>query len=110
MVLGDPGKDLEAEFEQDGKEYEVEITVTGHYLLTEIEIPVEELPDHIREKVSLDFPDCRIDEVSIVNYSNGDMAYEIDLEKPIEGEKDEMLEFEVHYREDGVFIAGDFDM
>lgn len=99
-----PTKIYEAEFEIEGKEYEVEITVTGHHLLTEIEIPVDHLPAHIKEAVSKKYPEHSIDEVERVEYSNGDVSYEIDLVK--EGGR----EFEVHYREDGEFIAKGTDL
>lgn len=80
-----PYKIYEAEFEQDGQEYEVEIAVTGQHILTEIEIDPNQLPDVVRKSMR-------------VEYSNGLVYYEIELEK---GDKTR----EVFYREDGLFIG-----
>jgi hypothetical protein len=98
-----PYKIYEAEFSLDNREYEVEITVTGHHLLTEIEIPNKELPKVIKKAIEDKYPDWEIDEVERVEYSHGDTHYEIDLKK---GE----VEIEVHFREDGLFIAEGEDL
>ncbi len=93
-----PFKIYEAEFELEGREYEVEITVTGHYLLTEISMSVEELPEIVRKSMREKYPNQSIDEVERVEYSHGVVHYEIELEK---GEKVR----ETLYREDGLFIG-----
>ncbi|NJL13478.1 MAG: hypothetical protein HC913_11055 [Microscillaceae bacterium] len=93
-----PYKIYEAEFEMDDREYEVEITVTGHLLLTEISIPAEELPEVVRKSMREKFPNQSIEEVERVEYSNGVVHYEIELEK---GEKS----LEALYREDGLFVG-----
>lgn len=93
-----PYKIYEAEFEYGETEYEVEITVTGHLLLTEISIKTEDLPEIVRKAMREKYPNQSIDEVERVEYSNGVICYEIELEK---GEKSR----EVLYREDGLFIG-----
>ena len=97
------GKIYEAAFELDENEHEVEITVTGHYLLTETEIEVTELPEVVAENVKSDFEEAEIDEVAIVAFSTGDIHYELSL-------KDEEKAFEVHYREDGVLMLQGRDL
>jgi uncharacterized membrane protein YkoI len=96
-------KIYEAEFEIDGVEYEAEFTVTGHLIVTEVSISIEELPKGIAEIVAEQYPDCKIEEVERLEYSHGETHYEIDL---VKGEK----EFEVHYREDGMFVAEGEDL
>lgn len=93
-----PYKIYEAEFEQDGQEYEVEIAVTGQHILTEIEIDTNQLPEVVRKSMRANYPNQSIDEVERVEYSNGLVYYEIELEK---GDKTR----EVFYREDGLFIG-----
>ncbi len=93
-----PYKIYEAEFERNGQEYEVEITVTGHHLLTEISLAPEELPEIVRKAMRQKYPNQSIDEVERVEYSHGLVCYEIELEK---GEKVR----EALYREDGLFIG-----
>ncbi|MCU0444321.1 MAG: PepSY-like domain-containing protein [Microscillaceae bacterium] len=96
-------KIYEAEFVFENREYEVEITVTGHHLLTEIEIPTKELPKIVKKAVEEKYPDFEIEEVERIEYSNGDIHYEIDL-------KHEEKELEVHFREDGLFVAEGEDL
>ena len=93
-----PYKIYEAEFELDDKEYEVEIAVTGQHILTEIEIESDQLPEAVRKSMRKTYPNQSVDEVERVEYSNGLVYYEIELEK---GEKTR----EVFYREDGLFIG-----
>lgn len=93
-----PYKIYEAEFDLEDKEYEVEITVTGHLIQAEISIPTEDLPEVVRKSMRERYPNQSIDEVERVEYSNGLVCYEIELEK---GEKVR----EVLIREDGKFIG-----
>lgn len=97
-----PHKIYEAEFTYQDSEYEVEITVSGHHLLTEKEISDEEIPAHIKSACKRKFRSWEIEEVEEVVYDNGDVYYEIELSK----EKDEEdLEKEVLFREDGLFVG-----
>lgn len=100
-----PAKIYEASFDNGEVDFEVEITVTGHLLLTEISLDIEDLPEHIVEAVSQEFEDHSIEEAAMVQYSNGDISYELDLKSADTGE-----EFEVHFREDGAFIAKGYDL
>lgn len=100
-----PAKIYEASFDNGEVDFEVEITVTGHLLLTEISLDIEDLPDHIVTAASAQFEDHSIEEAAMVQYSNGDISYELDLKSAQTGE-----EFEVHFREDGVFIAKGYDL
>jgi len=97
-----PQKIYEAEFKHQNYEYEVEITVTGHHLLTEVEIPEEEIPEVVKSACSRKFRGWKIDEVEKVSYSNGDVYYELELSKE---KDDEEQEKEVLFREDALFIA-----
>ncbi|MBL7977415.1 MAG: PepSY-like domain-containing protein [Bacteroidetes Order II. Incertae sedis bacterium] len=92
-----PHKIYEASFEQDGFSYEVEITVTGHHLLSEIYMRTEALPEGIRNHIEAEFPGAIIHSVERVLYSNGDVQYEIDL---ITGKG----EREILVREDGYIL------
>lgn len=98
-----PYKIYEASFEYEDREYEVEITITGHLLLAEISISPDELPEIVRKSMREKYPNQSIDEVERVEYSNGMICYEIELEK---GEKSR----EVLYREDGLFIGVEEDL
>lgn len=100
-----PAKIYEASFSNGEVEFEVEITVTGQLLLTEITIEVEDLPDHIIIAAQQRYKGHRIEEAEMVQYSNGDVSYELDLKNEETGE-----EFEVHFREDGWFIARGYDL
>jgi uncharacterized membrane protein YkoI len=98
-----PYKIYQASFEHEGQEYEVEITVTGHFLLVEMAISPEDLPELVRKAMREHYPNQSIDEVERVEYSNGIVCYEIELEK---GEKSR----EVLFREDGLFIGVEEDL
>lgn len=93
-------KIYEAEFETEGAEYEVEITVTGHHLLTEKEIKVEEVPANIVEAVKEKYPTQNISEAEIVTWSTGEVFYELDLSDE-KGEE----ECEIHVNEAGEITA-----
>jgi hypothetical protein len=98
-----PFKIYEAEFVLEGKEYEVEFTVTGHWLLTEEEIKLSEVPDHIIEIAKTRYNKAKLEEASKVIYSNGDICYELGFTG-----KDNT--FEVLFREDGLFIGRGKDL
>lgn len=100
-----PAKIYEAAFSNGEVDFEVEITVTGQLLLTEISMDVEDLPDHIIAAVQEEYPKHQIEEAEMVQYSNGDLSYELDLKNEETGE-----EFEAHFREDGYFIARGYDL
>lgn len=100
-----PGKIYEAAFEQYEVDYEVEITVTGHLLLSEIELDLEDLPEHIVAAVNEQFEDHSIVEADIVQYSNGDVSYEVQLRNASTGK-----EFEAHFRDDGLFLIQGEDL
>ena len=74
-------------------------------LLTEISLDIEDLPKNIVASVSAYFEEHSIEEAAMVQYSNGDISYELDLRSAETGE-----EFEAHFREDGVFIAKGYDL
>ncbi|MCS7028269.1 MAG: PepSY-like domain-containing protein [Bacteroidia bacterium] len=93
-----PFKIYEAEFVHEGKEYEAEFTVTGHWLLTEEEIKLSDVPEHIIETAKARYAKAKLEEASKITYSNGDVCYELGFTA-----KDKT--FEVLYREDGLFIG-----
>lgn len=95
-----PGKIYEAEFQQYEVDYEVEITVTGHLLLSEISLEIDDLPDHIVAAVNERYEDHSISEADIIQYSNGDISYEIQLLNASTGK-----EIEAHFRDDGLFLV-----
>jgi hypothetical protein len=97
-------KIYEAEFEHEGRDYEVEITVTGHHLLTEVEIEKEDLPEVVTESVEEHFPGFTIEEAEHITFSNGDVYYELALEN------EEEVVLEVHLREDGLVVATGEDL
>jgi len=132
-----PGKIYEAEFEQYDVEYEVEITVTGHLLLSEIDLELEDLPEHILDAAKEHFGDYEIDEATMIQYSNGDLSYELQMKTKSseeteadekdedsankEGEKeknankkeadeDKTEVFEVHFRDDGQLLIKGEDL
>lgn len=98
-----PHKIYEASFEQQGISYEVEITVTGHHLLTEIYIPVPALPDGILPHIKEAFPNDEVVAVERITYSNGDVHYEVELNGP-DGERELLV------REDGLILASGDDL
>lgn len=100
-----PAKIYEASFTNGEVDFEVEITATGQLLLTEISMDVEDLPEHIVAAAQERYEGHSIEEAEMVQYSNGDVSYELDLKNEETGE-----EFEVHFREDGWFIARGYDL
>ena len=99
-----PGKIYEAEFTLGDQEFEVEITVTGHHLLTETTIK-HAIPQAVRNTIAHFYPDHAIESSSLVAYSNGDICYELDLTCANKG-----TEFEVLIREDGLFLMEGVDL
>lgn len=100
-----PAKIYEASFDNGEVDFEVEITVTGHLLLTEISMDIEDLPEVITDAVKATFKDHSLEEASMVQYSNGDISYEVELKCQKTEE-----EFEAHFREDGYFLAKGYDL
>ncbi len=101
-----PNKIYEAEFEHEGKQHEVEITVTGHLLLTETNISLEDVPDAILDAVQAKYPEYLIEEAELVVWGNDDTCYEFDLKH----KEDESKTLEVQFREDGMFVAEGDDL
>ncbi len=100
-----PGKIYEAEFDLDGQEYEVEITITGHWLLTEHGISLREVPKVVQLAFGDDYADYVIESTTYIEFSNGTIAYEFDLISASSGEY-----LEVIYRADGAKIAAGLDL
>lgn len=100
-----PAKIYEASFDNGEVDFEVEITVTGHLLLTEISMDVEDVPEVIIAATNALFEDHSIEGASMVQYSNGDISYELELKCASTGD-----EFETHFREDGAFLAKGYDL
>lgn len=100
-----PAKIYEAEFDLDGQECEVEITVTGHWLQTEKTIAMSAVPKIVQHAVADDYADYAMGSAAHIEYSNGDIAYEFDLKCASTGE-----EIEVIYREDGWKIIAGADL
>jgi len=100
-----PGKIYEAAFSLDKQSYEVEITVTGHHLLTEVVGKVAALPKAVTEAVNKRYPKYKIDSSAIVSFSNGDVYYELDILSPAREKESEIL-----VREDGLFIMKGEDL
>ena len=100
-----PGKIYEAEFEQYDVSYEVEITVTGHLLLSELSLELEDLPEHIVAAASETFEDHSIEEADMIQYSNGDVSYELSLKNASTG-----TIFEAQFRDDGLFLLKGEDL
>jgi hypothetical protein len=98
-----PFKIWEADFELDKRHYEAEITVTGHLLLVEIEVPQKEVPEGVLKAVKAQFEGATIESVSHILYGNDDVHYEFSLKKG-------NTAFEVHYREDGQFVGKGKDL
>jgi hypothetical protein len=101
-----PYKIYEAEFEHEGKQHEVEITVTGHLLLTETNISLEDVPDALLDIVQARYPDYLIEEAELVEWGNDDMYYEFNLKH----KEDDSKTFEAQFREDGMFVAKGEDL
>jgi len=100
-----PAKIYEASFENGEVDYEVEITVTGHLLLSEISLGLEDVPEQVIASANETFEDHSIEEADLVQYSNGDISYELAMKCASTGE-----EFEAHFRDDGMFLAKGYDL
>ena len=98
-----PGKIYEAGFKLENNSYEVEITVTGHHLLTEKTI--KDVPKIILDAVKNKYPKHKIDDASLVSFSNGDIYYEVDIISPAKEKESEVL-----IREDGKFVMKGEDL
>ncbi|MDC0231286.1 hypothetical protein OAK19_04910, partial [Aureispira] len=100
-----PAKIYEASFDNGAVEFEVEITVTGHVLLSEISMELEDLPELIVTCANQVFEDHSIEEADMIQYSNGDISYELAMKCASTGEA-----FEAHFRDDGMFLAKGYDL
>ncbi len=94
-----PGKIYQAEFILSDQCFEVEITVTGHHLLTETSIK-HAIPDAVRTTVSRFFADRTILSATLILYSNDLIAYEVVLDD----------DCQVLVREDGLLLLEDTDL
>jgi hypothetical protein len=74
-----PHKIYEAEFMLDGISHEVEITVSGHHLLTEQNIPVDLVPIKLLNEIKARYKPFTIDSAEIVSLGKGKIHYELDL-------------------------------
>jgi hypothetical protein len=92
-------KIYEAEFVKDDREYEVEITVTGHHLLTERELTLEEVPEAVMAAALKYFPLAEIGDAELVTMSDGRSFYELNIFH--EGD----ISIEAQISEDGVLLA-----
>jgi len=86
-------------------EYEVEITVTEHLLLSEISMGCDDIPEAVIVAVNETVEDHSIKEAALVQYSNGDISYELTLKCKRTG-----TEFEAHFRDDGMFLVKGHDL
>ncbi len=100
-----PGKIYEAEFELDEVNYEVEITVTGHLLLSELSLDLEDVPTYIVAAANQLYEDHSIESADMIQYSNGDLSYELALKNASTG-----ASFEAHFRDDGQFLVQGYDL
>lgn len=98
-----PGKIYEASFTLESESYEVEITVTGHHLLTEKK--VKNVPKIILDAIKNKYPKHKTDDASLVSFSNGDVYYEVDIISPAKEKESEVL-----VREDGKFVMKGEDL
>lgn len=97
------GKIYQAEFVRNGQEHEAEFTINGFYLCLEVEIPESELPKALRQTIEERYQGYKITGVERVDYMNGEIHYEVELDK---GDN----EFEILIREDGWVIAAAEDL
>jgi len=74
-----PHKIYEAEFMLDGISHEVEVTVTGHHLLTEQNIPVDLVPINLLNEIKARYKQFTVGSAELVSLGNGKMYYELDL-------------------------------
>jgi hypothetical protein len=100
-----PAKIYEASFDNGEVEFEVEITVTGHVLLSEVSMELEDVPELVIAAANNTFEDHSIEEADMIQYSNGDISYELAMKSADTGE-----EFEAHFRDDGMFLARGYDL
>ena len=100
-----PAKIYEASFDNGEVEFEVAITVTGHVLLSEVSMELEDVPPIVINSANQVFEDHSIEEADMIQYSNGDISYELAMKCASSGE-----EFEAHFRDDGMFLAKGYDL
>ena len=86
----------EAEFHQNGKEYEASFDSEGNWLETEYEIRFKDLPDAVKQVIKTQFKGYEREEIAIAETPYG-KVYEVEFEKGKE-------EFEVEFKEDGTIV------
>lgn len=71
----------EAEFKMNGKEKSAGFDLQGNWQQTETEIKVAELPDAITNAIRTQFAGYKVEEPEMLEMANGEVAYEVELEK-----------------------------
>lgn len=69
----------EASFEKDKKEYSALFSENGQWLETEMEIPVNELPQAVKDAINKRYPNVTITEAAIIEKADGKKAYEAEI-------------------------------
>ena len=70
---------FEAEFEQDGKEVEVNFLASGTLVQIETERDIADVPEVVIKAAMAKYPDHEIDEVDQVELPDGTIHYEVDM-------------------------------
>jgi|SRR4030095_9887163 Putative beta-lactamase-inhibitor-like, PepSY-like len=71
----------EAEFKERGVETSILFEANGTYTQTEVEIPVSSLPVGVKDYVSKNLRDSKINEASKITSANGTVTYEAEIGK-----------------------------
>jgi hypothetical protein len=98
-----PNKILEAEITHEGIEYELEYSISGLLISIESYLEISEIPTAVVNAVESQFPGAEIHEAERVEYSNGVIHIELDINH-------EDKDFEAHYREDGTLVLTGDDL
>ncbi len=69
----------EAGFKKDKKEYSALFSESGQWLETEVEIPVHELPQAVKDAVYKRYPNVVITEAAIIEKADGKKVYEAEI-------------------------------
>jgi len=83
----------EAEFEQNGKEVEVNIDADGNITQIEYEMEVENLPSMVKTAIQEEYPYCEAEDAERVEKADGSIVYEVSLK------------FQVHLTPEGKVAA-----
>jgi uncharacterized membrane protein YkoI len=88
---------FEAEFKLNGKETSASFRSDGTFVESEEEIKLDELPEVIKDNVSKNYSDFKIEEASKISTAEGKTMYEVEIKKGKE-------EYDVIYDSAGNFI------